>query len=74
VCAELYYSSYMLGLGFAALVVLSIAEWRCMNTLVGVDTACRSPAIVSGGILAALVGVSLVVLLVGTEARNGGRD
>jgi hypothetical protein len=54
--------------GVAVLALLSFAEWDCLRILASGDAA--DPELVSGGILAGLVGVRVIALM----GRAGNRD
>lgn len=53
--------------GVAVLAILSFAEWECLRVLAAGDRA--DPDVVSGGILAGLVGVGVIALI--GRAKNG---
>jgi hypothetical protein len=57
----------LLASGVAVLAVLSFAEWECLRVLAAGGRA--DPEVVSGGILAGLVGVGVIALI--GRAKNG---
>jgi hypothetical protein len=67
-CSELTRGMNLVILAVAVLCLLSVSEWQCMHVLASVsDLHRQDPSLVSAGILAGLVGVSVVAILGGSE-------
>jgi hypothetical protein len=59
--AAVFNAVSLLASGVAVLAILSFAEWECLRVLAAGDRA--DPYLVSGGILAGLVGVGVIALI-----------
>jgi hypothetical protein len=56
------YAVMPVGVGLAVIGALVYAEWRCLGILASIGDGKRDPELVSGGVLAGLVGVGLLAL------------